>query len=72
MVLFVKKMCSKHTIYNFDAEVQKISAVRGVNILFIKCELWGIYFMIVIFERVAIVQSQEIINISENLSKFTS
>ena len=55
MVSFVKKTCSKHTIYNFDAEVQKISAVRGVNILFIKCELWGIDFMIMIFERMAIV-----------------
>ena len=71
MVSFVKKTCSKHTIYNFDVEVQKISTVRGVNILFIKCELWGIYFMVVIFETVAIVQSQEIVNISENLSKLT-
>ena len=35
MVSFVKKACSKHTVFDFDAEIQKICAVT-VFILLIK------------------------------------
>ena len=71
LVSFVKKSCGEDTTFNFDAEIQKVSTTVVV-IFLVERELRGIDFMIMVFKRMTIVKSQEIVDITKNLTKLTS
>ena len=71
MVSFVKNFGSENTINDLDVKIKKTSAGIG-SVLLIKLQLFWVYIFEIGLKGQTIIQCHKIMDITINLSKFTS